>query len=39
MGDKPGTIWEMFHDMKIAGFKYVDCLWKSRNLAIMAATK
>ena len=39
MGDKPGTIWEMFYDMKTAGFRYVDCLWKSRNLAIMAATK
>jgi len=39
MGDKPGTLWEMFHDMKAAGFRHVDCLWKSRNLAIMAATK
>jgi|GEM_PF-592724 len=39
MGDKPGTLGEMFHDMKAAGFRYVDCLWKSRNLAIMAATK
>jgi tRNA (cmo5U34)-methyltransferase len=39
MGDKPGTIWEMFHDMKAAGFGYVDCLWKSGNLAIMAASK
>lgn len=39
MGDKPGTIWEMFHDMRAAGFGFVDCLWKFRNLAIMAATK
>jgi ubiquinone/menaquinone biosynthesis C-methylase UbiE len=39
MGDKPGTLWETFHDMKAAGFRHVDCLWKSRNLAIMAATK
>jgi ubiquinone/menaquinone biosynthesis C-methylase UbiE len=39
MGDKPGTLWQMYHDMKAAGFRYVDCLWKSRNLAIMAATK
>lgn len=39
MGDKPGTLWEKFHDMKVAGFRYVDCLWKSCNLAIMAATK
>jgi len=39
MGDKPGTLWETFHDMKAAGFRYVDCLWKSRNLAIITATK
>lgn len=39
MGDKPGTIWEMFHDMRAAGFGFIDCLWKFRNLAVMAATK
>ena len=39
MGDKPGTIWDMFRDMKAAGFGYVDCVWKFRNLAIMAASK
>jgi ubiquinone/menaquinone biosynthesis C-methylase UbiE len=39
MGDKPGTIWDMYHDMKAAGFGYVDCVWKFRNLAIMAASK
>lgn len=39
MGDKPGTLWEMFYDMKAAEFGYVDCLWKSHNLAIMVATK
>jgi ubiquinone/menaquinone biosynthesis C-methylase UbiE len=39
MGDKPGTLWETFHDLKAAGFRHVDCLWKSRNLAIMAAGK
>jgi tRNA (cmo5U34)-methyltransferase len=39
MGDKPGTLWDMFHDMKATGFGYIDCLWKSGNLAIMAATK
>ncbi len=39
MGDKPGTLWEMFHDMKATGFEYVDCLWKFGNLAIMVATK
>ena len=39
MGDKPGTLWEMFHDMRAAGFRYIDCLWKSRSLAIVTATK
>lgn len=39
MGDKPGTIWDMCRDMRAAGFGYVDCLWKSRNLAIMVASK
>lgn len=39
MGDKPGTIWKMFHDTRVAGFGYIDCLWKFRNLAIIAATK
>jgi len=39
MGDKPGTVWDMFRDMKAAGFGYVDCVWKFRNLAIMAASK
>ena len=39
MGDKPGTLWDMYRDLKAAGFGYVDCLWKFRNLAIMAASK
>jgi tRNA (cmo5U34)-methyltransferase len=39
MGDKPCTIWEMFLGMKAADFRYVDCLWKSRNLGIMVASK
>jgi tRNA (cmo5U34)-methyltransferase len=39
MGDKPGALWDMYLDVKAAGFGYVDCLWKFRNLAIMAATK
>jgi tRNA (cmo5U34)-methyltransferase len=39
MGDKPGTLCDMFHDMRAAGFGYVDCLWKSGNLAIIAATR
>lgn len=39
MGDKPGTIWEMQEDLKRAGFRYIDCLWKYQNLAIIAASK
>ena len=39
MDDKPGTIWEMQNDMRRAGFRYVDCLWKSRSCAILVAVK
>ncbi|HWP97617.1 MAG TPA: class I SAM-dependent methyltransferase [Syntrophomonadaceae bacterium] len=39
MGDKPLSIWDMYQDMKEAGFKYVDCLWKVQNLAVLAACK
>ena len=39
LGDKPGTIWDMQHDLKQAGFRYVDCLWKYQTLAIIAAAK
>lgn len=35
-GNKPGAIWEMRRDLKEAGFTYVDCLWKSYNMALMA---
>jgi tRNA (cmo5U34)-methyltransferase len=38
MGDKPGTVWDMQQDLKIAGFRYVDCLWKYQTLAILAAS-
>lgn len=37
--DKPGTIWEMQNDMREAGFKSVDCLWKYLNFAILVAVK
>ena len=39
LGDKPGTMWDMQHDLKQAGFRYVDCLWKYQTLAIIAAAK
>lgn len=39
MGDKPGTIWESARDLRQAGFKTVDCIWKYLNLAIIAAVK
>lgn len=39
LGDKPGTIWDMRRDLKKAGFRYVDCLWKYQTLAIIAAAK
>jgi len=36
--DKPGTIWDMNSDLREAGFKYVDCLLKDHNLAVISAT-
>ena len=39
MGDKPGTIWDMQNDIRQAGFRYVDCSWKSRSCAIPVAVK
>ncbi|KUG04014.1 methyltransferase type 12 [hydrocarbon metagenome] len=38
MGDKPGTIWDMYNELRMAGFKYVDCLYKNQNLAVLAAS-
>jgi hypothetical protein len=38
MGDKSGKSGN-FHDMKAAGFRYVDCIWKFRHLAIMIIIK
>jgi len=37
-GDKPGTIWSMRDDLKLVGFKYVDCVWKAYNLGVLTAT-
>jgi hypothetical protein len=39
LGDKPGTIWQMERDLREAGFRNVDCIWKYQNLAVIAATK
>jgi len=38
MGDKPGTIWDMYTDMQLAGFQFIDCLCKHQNLAVLAAS-
>lgn len=38
MKDKPGTVWDMCNDLKLAGFRFVDCLFKYQNLAVIAAT-
>jgi len=39
MGDKPGTIWQMYDDFKKAGFNNVDCMFKIQNLAVLSAQK
>lgn len=39
LGDKPGTLWEMYNDLKEAGFKNVDCLYKNQKNAIITAVK
>lgn len=36
-GDKPGTIWDMYQDLKYAGFRYVDCIWMNYNLGVLVA--
>lgn len=36
--DKPGTVWDMYNDLKEAEFKHVDCLLKDHNLAVLSAT-
>ncbi len=38
IGDKPGTIWDMYNDLRMVGFQYVDCLYKNQNLAVLAAS-
>jgi len=38
LGDKPGTLRDTQRDLKQAGFRYADCVWKSHNMAIIVAT-
>jgi tRNA (cmo5U34)-methyltransferase len=38
-GDMPGTIWQMRNDLKQAGFAYIDVLWKTHVIGIIAASK
>lgn len=37
-GDKPETIWSMRDDLKLAGFKHVDCMWKAYTLGVLVAS-
>lgn len=39
LGDKPGTLWDMYADLQKAGFKHIDCMLKIQNLAVIAAAK
>jgi len=39
LGDKPGTVWEMERDLRQAGFRYVDCVWKRGVVAVVVATR
>jgi tRNA (cmo5U34)-methyltransferase len=38
-GDKPGSLWDMKKDLEAAGFTHIDCLYKNRVIAVMAAVK
>jgi len=38
-GDKPGTLWEMYSDMKQAGFSYVDSMMQYQISTVMVATR
>lgn len=39
MGEKPGTVWQLNEDLRRAGFRHVDLLWKKQCFAILAAIK
>ncbi|MDD3363397.1 MAG: hypothetical protein PHZ03_00290 [Syntrophomonas sp.] len=38
MRDMPGTLWDMDNDLRKAGFRFVDCLCKYQNLAVLSAS-
>ena len=37
LGDRPGTVWDTERDLRLAGFQYIDCVWKSHNMGIVVA--
>jgi tRNA (cmo5U34)-methyltransferase len=39
MGHKPCTVWEAERDLRTAGFRYVDVIWKYLNFAVIAGIK
>ena len=39
LGDKPGTLWDMAKDLRAAGFKNIDCVYKSHIIATIIAIK
>jgi len=36
--DRPGTIWDMRRDLLDAGFRHVDCLFKTQIVGVLAAS-
>ncbi len=38
-GDKPGTMQDMFRDLKEAGFPFADCVWMENRHEIITASK
>jgi tRNA (cmo5U34)-methyltransferase len=39
LGDKPGSLWSMGSDLRMAGFTYIDCLYKNQIVSVVAAIK
>ncbi|MDD5189714.1 MAG: methyltransferase domain-containing protein [Dehalococcoidales bacterium] len=38
-GDKPGSLWEMERELRAAGFKSIDCLYKNQVCALVCGVK
>jgi len=36
--DRPGTIWDMRRDLLDAGFRHVDCMFKTQIVGVLAAS-